>query len=515
VRDRNLHAILETFTMDAAFALSAETADGAEVPFEVVETEGRRGRVPLYCYRPLTGAFIDERVPLLSCLPSYSSAARALGGHPGVGSYLIQRGQVQMPRDPRGRADAVLLAFMRRVFEERSEFDFDPDRFEQAYQELELALFEGRRLETVIAPILGLAFDPSTPEVALGDGLSLVRGNKLADAPAEAVWGDGEEPHVLMVLTASGEGSDQSTLSAARGRFRRVLTALRLFEAGGFALGPTAWARVDAGAWRAVPLGGSGRPRMITLIPPRQEDELRAFCNLIARRVPRSGEIAWALARFEMGCERIAPFEALTDHLLALRALLEPEGPASGRLAQRLSILCARPEQRAAMAERTARAISLERAVIAGLASGERSAGADALVAEMAEHLRAILRDVLCGHLDGDLVAVADALLVEAVSAAEPAAAGAPPEPEAAGAAPEPAAASARPEPAAAPRPVDVEEPPVEADEPQPTQEVDAPTLWTEVSPDQERDPRYPFPQAAPYSAPAGVGSVMPTRHDM
>jgi hypothetical protein len=478
VRDRNLHAILEAFTMDAAFALSSETANGAEVPFEVVENDGRRGRVPLYCYRPLTSAFIAERVPLLSCLPSYSSAARALGGHPGVGSYLIQRGQSQMPREPRQRADAVLLTFLRRVFDGRSQFEFDPDRFAHAYEELELALFEGRSLETVIAPILGLAFDASIPELALGEGLSLVRGDKLADAPPEAVWGDGEEPHVVIVFTATGEASGRSALSLARARFRRVLTALRLFEAGGYALGPLGWTRIDSGAWRAVPLGGSGRPRMTTMIGARQEDELRAFCNLVARRVPSSGEIAWALARFEMACERIVPFEALTDHLLALRALLEPEGPASGRLAQRLAILCARPEERVAMAERTARAISLERAVIAGLASGERSAGADALVAEMGEHLRAVLRDVLCGHLDSDLVGVADALLAQAVA------------------------------------------PAADDEGSAETEEGDALTPWDDGQrgddePGQERDPRYPLPQAAPYSAPVGAGSVMPTRHDM
>ena len=114
-----------------------------------------------------------------------------------------------------------------------------------------------------------------------------------------------------------------------------------------------------------------------------------------------------------MGCERLAPFEALTDYLLALRALLEPEGPGSGRLAGRLAAICARPEDRAAVAERTAHAISLERAVIGGLAPAHP--GVDALVDELAEHLRALLRDVLCGHLDADLCAVADDLLAQAV----------------------------------------------------------------------------------------------------
>jgi hypothetical protein len=303
------------------------------------------------------------------------------------------------------------------VFAERSEFGFDQLRFEAAYGELELALYEGRCVSTVIAPLLGIALDPDSPEVPLGDGLSLVRGNALEDAPADVVWAaEGDEPSTLVVLTAPQERSARPPVSIARTKFRRVLTALRLFERGGYALGPIAWTRTDVGAWRPVPLGGSGRPRFVTLIPATQEDELRAFCSLISRRIPpHGGELAWALARFEMGCERIAPFEALTDYLLALRALLEPEGPGSGRLAGRLAAICARPEDRPALAERVAHAISLERAVIAGLAPA--GTGVDSLVDELAEHLRALLRDALCGHLDADLRSMADELIAEAAQA--------------------------------------------------------------------------------------------------
>jgi hypothetical protein len=415
VRDRTLHSALEAFAADAAAQLTAETQSGAEIPFEVIDALGRPGTVPLYCYRPLTTDFIDERLGMLSALPTYAPAARALAGFDRITEYLNQRGEPRIPAEPRQRADVALMSLLGRMFEERNDFSLDPVRFELAYAELERALYDGRAVTVVIAPLLGIALDPDSREVPIGDGLSLVRGDTLSDAPTDAVWGDTEEPQVLAMLSTSQERSQQPPVSVARSRFRRVLTALRLFERGGYALGPLAWTRTDTGPWRPIPFGGSGRPRLLTLIGADQEDELRAFVSLLARRLPSGGELAWALARFELGCERLAPFEALTDYLLALRALLEPEGPQTGRLAQRLAIICAKPEDRPALAERTAHAISLERAVIAGLAPAQ--AGADALVDELSEHLRALLRDMLCGHLDHDLVAVADGLLSDAVTA--------------------------------------------------------------------------------------------------
>ncbi len=412
MRNSSLHGVIEAFVDEAAAQLAAETASGAEIPFELVETTGGpRGRVPLYCYRPLTGSFIRERLGLLSALPSYAPALRALSGLEGLDTYLRQSGEPRIPVERRECADAALRTFLSAVFAERSEFGFDRARFEAAYDQLERALYEGRALTTVVAPLLGIALDPGTTELALSDGLSLIRGDALENAPSDAVWGESEEPQVLIVLSAPQDRAAPAPVSIARARFRRTLTALRLFERGGYALGPVAWTRIDDGAWRAVALGGSGRPRLPRRITATQEDELRAFGNLVARRTPRSGEIAWALARFEMGCERLAPFEALTDYLLALRALLEPEGPSSGRLSGRLAVICAKPEDRAAVAERVAHSVSLERAVIGGLAPAQP--GVDALVDELAEHLRALLRDVLCGHLDSDLCAVADELLAQ------------------------------------------------------------------------------------------------------
>ena len=112
-----------------------------------------------------------------------------------------------------------------------------------------------------------------------------------------------------------------------------------------------------------------------------------------------------------MACERARPAEALTDVLLALRALLEPEGPQSGRLPGRLAALCAMPGERGRIAERVAHLVSMERAVVAGVAPEDDAI--QPLVDEVCGWLRALLRDVLCGHLDSDLRSVADGLLEE------------------------------------------------------------------------------------------------------
>ena len=423
MRNRMLHGLLEAFAEDAGLRLAHETANGAEVPFEVVEEPtrptGRGHGAAFYCYRPQTADFIRSRMGTLDRLESYLPAARALAAIDGIDAYLRRRGEPRIPPDGRERADAVLRSFLSAVFAETSAFGHQPEAFSAAYAELETTLYAGRQVATVVAPLLGLALE--SDEVALGEGLSLARGEALPDVPPEAVWsalGEGEDGAVLVVLTVEGERIAGPPITTARTRFRRLLSALRLFEAGPFALGPLAWTRVDGGAWQVAPLGTApARTRRSSLIGAAQEDELRAFCNLVARRTPRAGEVAWALRRYELARERGTPFEALTDDLLALRALLEPEGPESGRLAQRLAALCALPQERAALADRVARAVLLERAIVAGLAHAEP--GADRLVEELAGHLRALLRDVLCGHLDSDLRTLADELLAE--SAAVPA----------------------------------------------------------------------------------------------
>jgi len=413
MRNRQLQAALAAFAEEAAWQLASDASEGAEVPFEVVAS-GRRDS-PLYCYRPLTADFITQRVSLLGRLPTYLPALGALAECGGLEAYLESRGE-PAPRDGRERAEASLRAFLGRVFEDSSDFVLSKDRLQRALHELEATLYNGRAETVVIAPLLGL--EVASAEIPLGDGLALVRGDAFPeDAPPEALWTPGAaHPHLLAVLRWEAAPGDASPVAHARVRLRRLLTALRLFEAGSFAFGPLAWTRTGGGVWQPFALGTLGHRTSASLqVVPEQEDELRAFCSLISRRLPRSGEVTWALRRFEMGCERPVPAEALSDHLLALRALLEPEGPGSGRLSGRVAALCASDEDRAALAQRVAHTAALERPVIAGLAVDP---AIDALVAELAGHLRALLRDVLCGHLDADLRSLADEILAEAVRAA-------------------------------------------------------------------------------------------------
>jgi hypothetical protein len=119
-----------------------------------------------------------------------------------------------------------------------------------------------------------------------------------------------------------------------------------------------------------------------------------------------------------MGCERASDGEALSDYLLALRGVLDAVDEAGQpTLARRLAALCAEAENRDYLISRVEAALNLELALIAGVPidawsppRGIRS-GRE-LVAEMEEHLRALLRDVVCGYLKPELASMADEILL-------------------------------------------------------------------------------------------------------
>jgi hypothetical protein len=128
--------------------------------------------------------------------------------------------------------------------------------------------------------------------------------------------------------------------------------------------------------------------------------------------------MAWALGRFEMGCERAHDTEALSDYLLALESLLDGRDE-SGRatLTLRLAALCAEEGERRAVQRRAELAFALERWVMGGGGANAylEALGPDtprSIVLHLEQHLRALLRDVLCGYLGNDLRAAADDVLL-------------------------------------------------------------------------------------------------------
>ena len=417
MHNRALHDTLASFVEEAAWQLADEVSGGAEVPFELIE-QGRSSS-PLYCYRPLTQRFLAERAGSLARLPSYVPAVQGMLGLPDLPGYLSARGRRPQGSDARSLADAALQAFIAAMWADATDFTFDDERFAVAFAELEDAAYSGVALSVVVTPVEGLVIDAD--EVPLGEGMALVRGVTLQDAPPEL---RGDEFATVAVLAldersgdeASGRGRNGGLEQAGR-RLRRLQTALRLWDEAEPALGPTAWARTDGSAWLAIPLAtGLRRSTGDCLLAPEEEDQLRAFCSLVARRMPKAGELAWALRRFELGCERGSALEGLTDWLLCARALLaEPDAVGYEGLSERMAAICATPEERDELIAGLRRAIAMERAVVAGLVRPEPAV--EELIASVGSCLRAILRDVLCGHLDPDLRRVADALLADAAPA--------------------------------------------------------------------------------------------------
>src|SRR4051794_4511930 len=130
MHNRALHDSLAAFVEEAAWQLAAEVSGGAEVPFELIE-QGR-STAPLYCYRPLTAAFIADRIGEVAKLPSYAIARSQLGQLGGLDDYLRHRGARRVPDEPDARADAALQAFLTAVWADATDFVFEPVRFQAA-----------------------------------------------------------------------------------------------------------------------------------------------------------------------------------------------------------------------------------------------------------------------------------------------------------------------------------------------------------------------------------------------
>lgn len=405
MRNRALHEALRNFALEAAALLTDDLKAGAEVEFDVVDEGGGRGPA-LYRYEPRTGAFLEERWSRLRELPACEAACQELGA--GASAWLRVNGL-------RGeQAEPALQAMLERLYEDATSFGFPEERFERVYSEVELTLYRDAVRARVIAPLRGAWMEAD--RVELGDGLSLVRGDRY-DAPPEAVFPEGAEGAATLLCVLERDVPADAPIPAgeAAERFAAVLTAVRLWAPGAAALGAPGWRQADHGRWAPVAIGSAMRPRGEEwLLPAGEEQAFREFFTVISS-APRTPSVAWALDRFEMGCAQRTDAEALSDYLLGLRALLDATTEAGhASFGLRLAALCSEEGMRHEGRERLEAALAVERFVMGG--SGGVRIDAESpreLIGEVEGHLRALLRDVLCGYLEPDLKAVADDILLE------------------------------------------------------------------------------------------------------
>jgi len=423
MRDLVVREGLEAMAHDAAERLRELIAVGEEIPYEVREPGDGS---PLCRYEPQTEVFVHDHAGELRELDSFGASCAAMEIAGLAGPYLERMG-IGVPEDPRKRAEIASIAFLCRLWMGSSDFTLEPGRLEAAIDEVEAGLdVESGQIEVVV-PLRGLQIPVARLDL---DPVSIVRADTV-EVPPEARSGDGLgvspwEPTFLAVIRVEEHPDDEAADAglAAVEAFRRLVTTLRLFKAGGVGLGPHAWTRIAGDRWRRIATGcGRQRPGGYRLTEAELGDLLAFSRSLAVPGTPfdrlahdRPGfptVLGRALNRFEAGLERNVVVEALNDHLLAMRFLLEGGGPADLGLSMRVAALCAEPDGRAEVKSVVDRAIGLERELWSGEpARGSGSATPAETAARLEELARAILKDGAAGHLGSDLRVTADEILL-------------------------------------------------------------------------------------------------------
>lgn len=412
VRDQVLEQALRRLSAEAATRLSSLLASGDQIPFDVAEDSGDDSL--FYRYVPLTEAFVADRSDELRSLPAFEPACEAVTVAGVAPPFLESLGAI-VPPERHERAAQMLIYFLAGLWDGRAEFSLDSRRLEQSLAELDSETRDLEAEDVLVCPLAG--FEMAEPRLDLPSGVRLVRADAV-DAPLEAMRSEGMgrrpwQPQFLAVVDQDA-GHDGS-LEALR-QLRELVSVLRLFKEGGVGLGPYAFAPTGEGRWRRLATGApAARPGSYHL-SESETAELESLARALEARPDPAGELEWAMTRFEMGCERETALDGLSDHLLALRALLEGEGPIGAALPVRAAALFEDEVSEAYARDRIQRATELERALMSGRvdASREDTGTAIGIAAWIEDGLRGILRDAALGELGTDISLAADEALISA-----------------------------------------------------------------------------------------------------
>jgi hypothetical protein len=403
VRDFLLNESIKRLATEAATRLSTLVAMGEEIPFDVAADGGDSA---FYSYVPMTGRYVVEHADELQALPSFS-AAREAAIEAGVAApYLEARGET-VPPEPSARAELMLTTFFAELWEGCAGFTLDRERLEAALTTLDAEARGVDEAEVLIAPIVGLRM--SMPRMQLPHDIRVVRADSI-EAPIDAMRSEGmgraawEPQYMAIAEQQPGEGAE-----VALQQLRELISVMRLFKGGGIGLGPYAFGPTGEGCWQRIATGAPAtRPGGYRLSEAEAEELIQFSIALEARPDPDSA-LTWAVGRFEMGCERETALEGLSDHILAMRAVLEGHGPVGASLALRAAAMIEDESMdRIQARERVEEILELERSLM----NGRPVDRAIELANWTEEGVRRLLRQAALGELGSDLSTTADETLI-------------------------------------------------------------------------------------------------------
>lgn len=412
MRDLHLRHALKCLARDASEVFADLVESGQEIPYEV----GEPGEGFAFCqYQPLTARFVRNNATELRELPSFREAIEATRASEIAGVYLEEAG-IAPPADAVERSHLAATYFLARLWDGCSDFDIDEDRFSAAIDEIEQCAEPEEGEVEAIVPLVGLQMPSTRVEL---HGAAIVRADAV-DVPAEAARGErpsGAAWEPTFLISARVALDPDGGLGGAGERvaqtFERVITTLQLFKPGGVSLGPHGWVRVAGDRWRRIATG-SGRPRPGGYRLTEQDlGGLSDLARTVAVHPRRVARLKRALLRFEAGLARRGAIDALNDHLLAMRFLLEGEGPAGVGLPMRVAALADDGGERTGAKQVVEHAIALERELWSGEPAREMDGrGPSEIAAEIEGLLRTILCRGLAGELGSDLRTAADETLL-------------------------------------------------------------------------------------------------------
>ncbi len=403
MRDFLLSESLKRLTTEAATRLSTLVAEGDEIPFDVAAEADDSG---FFSYVPLTGTYVIAHAEELCALPGFGPAREAVVEAGVAAGYLELRGEV-VPADPGERAALMLTSFLAELWEGSSGFALDRERLEEAISMLDAESRDADEADVLVVPLVGLRM--STQRLQLPHGVRLVRADSI-EVPVEAMRSEGMgraawEPQFLAVAEQDTDGGADSALR----QLQELVSVMRLFKGGGVGLGPYAFAPTGADTWRRITTGAPATRPGGYRLSDEEAAELAEFATELERRPDPDGALTWAVGRFEMGCERESSLDGLSDHLLALRAVLEGHGPVGASLPMRAAALIADGSMdRIEAREMVEEALGLERELM----NGRSLTNAIELAAWTEEGVRRLLRQAALGELGGDLIGAADETLI-------------------------------------------------------------------------------------------------------